>query len=136
MNRVLSDEVVTNAGLFFRLAGQHSRTRAERPAEESRISETENRRGGAGRLLGSAGKHSVARPGYGEVWRKHDLRGTARADGEHIIFDAGSGLRLLGIQLMKEFGERPIDLTVLLTHTHWDHIQGFPFFQPAYQAPE
>jgi phosphoribosyl 1,2-cyclic phosphodiesterase len=56
-----------------------------------------------------------------------------RADGEHIIFDAGTGLRLLGIHLMKEFQDRSIDLTVLLTHTHWDHIQGFPFFQPAYQ---
>ena len=56
-----------------------------------------------------------------------------RADGEIIVFDAGSGLRLLGAELMKEFGEKPIHLTLLLTHAHWDHIQGFPFFQPAYQ---
>ena len=55
-----------------------------------------------------------------------------RADGQHIILDAGTGLRLLGLQLMKEFADRPLDLTLLLTHTHWDHIQGFPFFAPAF----
>ena len=55
-----------------------------------------------------------------------------RADGEHIILDAGSGLRPLGRALASEFAERPITLTVLITHTHWDHIQGFPFFVPAY----
>jgi phosphoribosyl 1,2-cyclic phosphodiesterase len=57
-----------------------------------------------------------------------------RADGQHIILDAGSGLRELGKSLEEEFGERPMDLTLLLTHTHWDHIQGFPFFLPAYRA--
>ena len=51
-----------------------------------------------------------------------------------IILDAGTGIRKLGAQLSEEFGGRPIDLTLLLTHTHWDHIQGFPFFRPAYQA--
>jgi phosphoribosyl 1,2-cyclic phosphodiesterase len=56
-----------------------------------------------------------------------------RADGEHIVFDAGSGARELGLSLAREFGEKQIDLTVLLTHTHWDHIQGFPFFVPVYQ---
>lgn len=55
-----------------------------------------------------------------------------RADGEHIILDAGSGLRPLGRALTKEFGVRPLATTVLITHTHWDHIQGFPFFVPAY----
>ena len=55
-----------------------------------------------------------------------------RADGEHIILDAGSGLRPLGRALTKEFGARPLETTVLITHTHWDHIQGFPFFVPAY----
>ena len=57
-----------------------------------------------------------------------------RADGELIILDAGTGIRLLGLALAKEFGERPIAATLLITHTHWDHIQGFPFFQPAYDA--
>lgn len=55
-----------------------------------------------------------------------------RADGELIILDAGTGIRGLGQQLKKEFGDRPIRATILVSHTHWDHIQGFPFFAPAY----
>ncbi|MBA2433544.1 MAG: response regulator, partial [Chthoniobacterales bacterium] len=57
-----------------------------------------------------------------------------RADGEIIILDAGSGMRGLGIALEAEFGTRPIKLTLLLSHTHWDHIQGLPFFLPAYNG--
>lgn len=55
-----------------------------------------------------------------------------RADEQHIVFDAGSGLRPLGRALMTEFATRPLEVTLLITHTHWDHIQGFPFFVPAY----
>src|SRR5215831_10179333 len=55
-----------------------------------------------------------------------------RADSEIIILDAGSGIRLLGLELDKEFGPRSMKLTLLISHTHWDHIQGLPFFSPAY----
>ena len=50
-------------------------------------------------------------------------------DGSILILDCGTGARELGLRLM---GERPIRAHVLITHTHWDHIQGFPFFAPAF----
>lgn len=57
-----------------------------------------------------------------------------RADGQLIILDAGSGIRPLGESLEAEFRDQRIEATLLITHTHWDHIQGFPFFAPAYSA--
>jgi phosphoribosyl 1,2-cyclic phosphodiesterase len=55
------------------------------------------------------------------------------ANGTLIILDCGSGLRGLGKSLLREFGERPIHAYVFLTHFHWDHIQGIPFFLPLYR---
>lgn len=49
---------------------------------------------------------------------------------ECIILDAGSGVRVLGLDLMKRGPLPPIH--ILISHTHWDHIQGFPFFVPCY----
>jgi len=56
-----------------------------------------------------------------------------RAHGEIIILDGGTGLRPLGRELVSEFKDQALNLTLLLTHTHWDHIQGLPFFPPIYQ---
>lgn len=55
-----------------------------------------------------------------------------RADGELIICDAGTGIARLGAHLNQEFRGRPFAMSLLISHTHWDHIQGFPFFEPAY----
>jgi phosphoribosyl 1,2-cyclic phosphodiesterase len=59
-----------------------------------------------------------------------------RPDGEApIIIDAGTGLRRLGKSLMDErFGEGKGEATILISHTHWDHVQGLPFFSPLYRA--
>jgi phosphoribosyl 1,2-cyclic phosphodiesterase len=46
-----------------------------------------------------------------------------------IILDAGTGIRRLGEELV---AQGPVDATILLSHLHWDHIQGLPFFVPAY----
>lgn len=77
---------------------------------------------------------SVPTPGSGTVQYGGNTSCVEVRAGEQIlILDAGTGLRLLGRELLAEFGERPLDLTLLLTHTHWDHIQGLPFFSPVYQ---
>ncbi|HEX4667782.1 MAG TPA: MBL fold metallo-hydrolase, partial [Chthoniobacterales bacterium] len=55
-----------------------------------------------------------------------------RVGDQIIVLDAGSGIRALGQSLMREFRDRPLQISLLITHTHWDHIQGFPFFIPAY----
>lgn len=49
-----------------------------------------------------------------------------------LIFDAGSGIRELGASLLHEFSGRKQTYHILISHTHWDHIQGFPFFSVAY----
>lgn len=52
------------------------------------------------------------------------------ASGHDVILDSGTGIIALGERLMANTR----DINLLLTHNHWDHIQGFPFFQPIYQA--
>jgi phosphoribosyl 1,2-cyclic phosphodiesterase/ActR/RegA family two-component response regulator len=51
--------------------------------------------------------------------------------GQRLIFDCGTGARPLGIDL-EHSAVRPLRATILLSHTHWDHIQGFPFFAPLF----
>ncbi|WP_028579523.1 MBL fold metallo-hydrolase [Desulfogranum japonicum] len=51
----------------------------------------------------------------------------------HIIIDAGSGIRdLANYMLQHDLPKGPISTEIYLSHTHWDHIMGFPFFVPAY----
>lgn len=56
------------------------------------------------------------------------------AGGERLILDAGTGLRGLGTKLSTEARllGKPVHATLLFSHLHWDHIQGFPFFAPAF----
>ncbi len=83
---------------------------------------------GAFRLWGTRGSIPVSGPGFvrhgGNTSCMEVLRGE-----ERLLFDAGSGLRDLGLSLLSG---KPRPLHLFITHTHWDHIQGFPFFAPAY----
>jgi CheY-like chemotaxis protein/phosphoribosyl 1,2-cyclic phosphodiesterase len=83
------------------------------------------------RFWGTRG--SLAKPGpttirYGGNTSCVEVRA---ADGTLIILDCGTGAHDLGHSLVTS-GERPIRGHLLITHTHWDHIQGFPFFAPLF----
>jgi phosphoribosyl 1,2-cyclic phosphodiesterase len=52
------------------------------------------------------------------------------------IFDCGTGFRILGRSLHREFSGRPLSAHVFVSHFHWDHIQGLPFFEPLYDNHE
>ncbi|MBM9606181.1 MBL fold metallo-hydrolase [Desulfopila inferna] len=55
--------------------------------------------------------------------------------GRLVIVDAGSGIRELGNYVMKhDLPDGPISADLFLTHTHWDHIMGFPYFTPIYMS--
>lgn len=51
--------------------------------------------------------------------------------GRKVIIDAGTGIRALGEKLVS--GDEHVDVHLLMTHIHWDHILGFPFFAPLYE---
>ena len=76
----------------------------------------------------SPGPHTVT---YGGNTTCVEVRGD---DGHLVILDAGTGIRELGRSLVNAANGRPITGDVFFSHAHWDHIQGLPFFTPAFQA--
>jgi len=52
-----------------------------------------------------------------------------QVSGKRLIFDGGTGIRVLGQSLLSQL---PVEGHIFFTHSHWDHIQGFPFFLPAF----
>ncbi len=55
-------------------------------------------------------------------------------DGSLVILDAGTGIRALGDALARRGGAAPVSGDIFLSHAHWDHIQGLPFFAPLYES--
>ena len=51
---------------------------------------------------------------------------------EYFVCDMGSGARAFGAHVLARQGGRPATINVFMSHVHWDHIMGFPFFGPAY----
>jgi phosphoribosyl 1,2-cyclic phosphodiesterase len=73
---------------------------------------------------------SIATPGKGTVRYGGDTSCIeVRCGKEIFILDAGSGIRNLGAKILKE---KPQHISILFSHFHWDHIQGFPFFAPVF----
>ena len=71
----------------------------------------------------SPGQHTIR---YGGNTTCIEVRGD---DGALIILDAGTGIFPLAQELLKQL---PVQANIFITHTHWDHIQGLPFFTPLY----
>ncbi|MEM7146590.1 MAG: response regulator [Verrucomicrobiota bacterium] len=81
------------------------------------------------RMWGTRGSSPVVDPAhqrYGGNTSCLELRHR----GTRLIFDAGTGIRDLGNAIVEE---EPEPIHLFITHTHWDHVQGFPFFAPAYR---
>ncbi len=74
---------------------------------------------------------SIATPGQATVRYGGNTAcvSTPLPDGSVLVLDAGTGIRRLGNALLRE---QPVVAHLFLSHCHWDHIQGFPFFTPAY----
>lgn len=90
-------------------------------------------RGGALRLRLWGVRGSIPAPGprtvrYGGNTPCVELRGPT---GDLLVLDAGTGIRELGVSLAAR-SAGPVNGHILLTHAHWDHIQGLPFFAPLF----
>jgi phosphoribosyl 1,2-cyclic phosphodiesterase len=73
----------------------------------------------------------AARATYGGASSCVQVDGVAPPD-EYLVCDAGSGLRGFGHRVLSQQQGRPSTLHLLMSHPHWDHVMGFPFYTPVY----
>ncbi len=129
-----ADECHSKETVLEELETIAERLSAPIPSNSAPMAET--REDGATRIRFWGVRGSIPTPGQATViYGGNTSCVEVRASGEIIVLDAGTGIRALGLALAREFQGVALNLTVLISHTHWDHIQGFPFFVPAY-APQ
>ncbi|MBI2801061.1 MAG: response regulator [Gammaproteobacteria bacterium] len=83
------------------------------------------------RFWGTRGSIATPGPGTNHFGGNTSCVELCTASGDLLIFDCGTGAHPLAAKLMAQ-GKGAISVNILLGHTHWDHIQGFPFFSPAF----
>jgi len=83
------------------------------------------------RFWGTRGSIATPGPGTNHFGGNTSCVEVTTNNGNLLIFDCGTGARGLAAELMAQ-RKKTINANILLGHTHWDHIQGFPFFSPAF----
>jgi len=83
------------------------------------------------RFWGTRGSIATPGPGTNHFGGNTSCVELTTDNGDLLIFDCGTGAHRLAAELMAS-AKKAINANILLGHTHWDHIQGFPFFSPAF----
>ena len=83
------------------------------------------------RFWGTRGSIATPGPGTNYFGGNTSCVELTTASGDLLIFDCGTGAHRLAAALMAQ-GKKAVNSNILIGHTHWDHIQGFPFFSPAF----
>jgi len=86
------------------------------------------------KFYGTRGSIAVADREFVEFGGNTSCLSVRFSNGRITVFDAGTGIRRLGNDLAAAGHKQWDNMFIIFSHTHWDHIQGFPFFGPAYDG--